>query len=114
MIACNSRSARVVARNYLVSVQDDNLHWMRRVFYSRERIAVPFGKGITQRDEIIAKRSIVGGALFETIIALGWTRSDYWWTGQFHFARIIAQSMCLAVPKFRVIRIETDRTIRLV
>lgn len=69
-----------------------------------------FGKGITRRDEIIAKRSIVADALFETIIALGWTRSDYWWAGQFHFARIIAQSMCLAVPKFRVIRVETDRT----
>jgi len=73
-----------------------------------------FGKGITRRDEIIAKRSIVADALFETIIALGWTRSDYWWAGQFHFARIIAQSMYLAVPKFRVIRVETDRTIRLV
>lgn len=35
-------------------------------------------------------------------------------SAQFHFARIIAQSMCLAVPKFRVIRGETDRTIRLV
>jgi len=43
-----------------------------RLFYSQTYIAAPSGKGITQRDEIIAKRSIV--ALFETIIALGWTR----------------------------------------
>jgi len=78
----------------------------------RKRIVIPSGKGITQHDEIIAKRSIVD-ALFETIIVLGWTRFDYWWRGQFHFARIIAQSMCLAVPRFRVIRVETDRTISL-
>jgi len=78
----------------------------------RKRIVIPSGKGITQHDEIIAKRSIVD-ALFETIIVLGWTRFDYWWRGQFHFARIIAQPMCLAVPRFRVIRVETDRTISL-
>lgn len=71
----------IVARNNLVSVRNDNLRVGCVARSIREHIAVPFGKGITQqRDEIIAKRSIVAGALFETIIALGWTRSDYWWT----------------------------------
>ncbi|EGI67832.1 hypothetical protein G5I_03558 [Acromyrmex echinatior] len=87
-------------------------HWMHCARSIRKRIVIPSGKGITQHDEIIAKRSIVD-ALFETIIVLGWTRFDYWWRGQFHFARIIAQPMCLAVPRFRVIRVETDRTIPL-
>lgn len=63
--------ACVVTRNNLVIVRDDNLRVGCVACSVRERIAVPFGKGITQRDEIIAKRSIVAGALFETIIALG-------------------------------------------
>lgn len=77
MIACDSRLA-IVARNNLVSVRDDNLRVGCVLFASIS----PFrsAKVLLSSDEIIAKRSIVAGALFETIIALGWTRPDYWWT----------------------------------
>ncbi|TGZ57618.1 hypothetical protein DBV15_03987 [Temnothorax longispinosus] len=90
----DSRLARVVTRNNLVSVRNDNLRvgWVR-VFYSQNVSPFRSAKVLLSAMRLLRNEALSPGALFETIIALGWTRSDYWRTGQFHFARIIARNV---------------------